>query len=325
MTSASPTTKHYDVFNGDADGICALHQLRMAEPCPTAELVTGVKRDIKLLDRLVGIENSEITVFDISLDTNRQPLEKLLAHNKVHYIDHHYAGELPTSPNLETKINLEPETCTSLIVDRMLNGRFRNWAITGAFGDNLHKSAYQAAVETTLNDQELEILKELGELLNYNGYGKSIEDLYFHPAELYNALKSYQNPLDFWHSSPELNRLKEGFASDMKNARQAQPFRENEVGRIYRFPADPWCRRVAGVFSNEKAREREDLAHALLIDNGDNTIMASIRAPLTNRTGADKLCRSFPSGGGRPAAAGINELPDEMLNEFINTFDEVFG
>ena len=111
----------------------------------------------------------------------------------------------------------------------------------------------------------------------------------------------------------------------MANARQFQPFRETTVGRIYRFPASPWCRRVAGVFINEKAREQEGQAHALLVDNGDNTIMASIRAPLANRIGADQLCRAFPTGGGRPAAAGINELPAEMLNEFITTFDEVFG
>jgi hypothetical protein len=37
----------YDVFNGDADGICALIQLRLAEPKESI-LITGVKRDIKL-------------------------------------------------------------------------------------------------------------------------------------------------------------------------------------------------------------------------------------------------------------------------------------
>ena len=35
----------YDVFNGDADGICALQQLRLREP-REAELVTGMKRDM---------------------------------------------------------------------------------------------------------------------------------------------------------------------------------------------------------------------------------------------------------------------------------------
>jgi hypothetical protein len=42
---------HYDIFNGDADGLCALVQLRLQHPIETT-LVTGVKRDIQLLDRV---------------------------------------------------------------------------------------------------------------------------------------------------------------------------------------------------------------------------------------------------------------------------------
>ena len=42
--------RRIDVFNGDADGLCALRQLRLAEPA-ASELVTGVKRDIALLER----------------------------------------------------------------------------------------------------------------------------------------------------------------------------------------------------------------------------------------------------------------------------------
>ena len=41
---------NYDIFNGDADGIIALLQLRLADPIG-AELVTGVKRDIKLVEK----------------------------------------------------------------------------------------------------------------------------------------------------------------------------------------------------------------------------------------------------------------------------------
>jgi hypothetical protein len=36
------------------------------------------------------------------------------------------------------------------------------------------------------------------------------------------------------------------------------------------------------------------------------------------------LCRAFPSGGGRPAAAGINNLPSRMLPQFLNLFFETF-
>ena len=39
---------HWDVFNGDADGLCALQQLRLARP-RESRLVTGLKREIALL------------------------------------------------------------------------------------------------------------------------------------------------------------------------------------------------------------------------------------------------------------------------------------
>lgn len=41
----------YDVFYGDADGICALIQLRLAKPCEST-LVAGVKRDIALAKKV---------------------------------------------------------------------------------------------------------------------------------------------------------------------------------------------------------------------------------------------------------------------------------
>ena len=50
-----------DVFNGDADGICALHQLRLAEPAETV-LVTGPKRDIALVERVAAQPGDEVTV-----------------------------------------------------------------------------------------------------------------------------------------------------------------------------------------------------------------------------------------------------------------------
>ena len=61
---------YVDVFNGDADGICALQQLRLAEPIQSV-LVTGVKRDINLLQDVQAGKGDEVTVLDISLDKNR--------------------------------------------------------------------------------------------------------------------------------------------------------------------------------------------------------------------------------------------------------------
>jgi hypothetical protein len=71
-------TVFYDVFYGDADGICALHQLRLAEPRESV-LITGVKRDIALLERVDAQSGDEVTVLDISLARNAAALNRLLA------------------------------------------------------------------------------------------------------------------------------------------------------------------------------------------------------------------------------------------------------
>lgn len=79
----------FDVFNGDADGICALHQLRLAKPIQST-LITGVKRDIALLERVEAKSGDQITVLDVSLDKNHTALEKLLQQGaEVLYFDHH--------------------------------------------------------------------------------------------------------------------------------------------------------------------------------------------------------------------------------------------
>ena len=53
---------HFDVFNGDADGICALLQLRQTFPCDS-KLVTGVKREIDLL-RHVSVNDGDTVSVD---------------------------------------------------------------------------------------------------------------------------------------------------------------------------------------------------------------------------------------------------------------------
>jgi hypothetical protein len=318
----------YDVFNGDADGICALHQLRLAEPKPGAALITGVKRDIRLLDRLPAKVGSgdEVTVLDISMDSNKDPLTKILSLGcSVFYVDHHFAGDIPVSAALAAHIDPDSEVCTSLIVDRLLAGRYRAWAVTGAFGDNLHAAARQAAAALALTEEEIAALRELGELMNYNGYGSTLNDLHFTPQELYEAVRPFTDPLAFFEQSPVLAKLRTGFADDMQRARRQAVRNVGTVGRVFNFPAEPWSNRVAGVFSNEKAREKPELAHALLVENGNGTYMVSVRAPLQRKKGADALCRRFPTGGGRAAAAGINALPEAQLAEFLDTFEEVFS
>lgn len=315
----------YDIFNGDADGIFALHQYRLSTPCTSANLITGVKRDIRLLSQLESVSDSEISVFDISLDSNREALLKILENgNRVKYFDHHFAGELPGHSDLELNINPSADTCTSLIVNNTLNGKFGLWAICGAFGDNLHQAATDLANQMGLSAEETRRLKELGELFNYNGYGSQVSDLHFPPEELYLSVQPYNNPFDFLATSSQLETLRIGYQEDMDNATQQKQLPDSSKNRIYTFPDTPWARRVSGVYSNLKAREKTASAHAIITENSDGSLRISVRAPLDDKRDADTLCTGFPTGGGRAAAAGINKLPADMLDEFINSFQKIY-
>jgi hypothetical protein len=317
--------RRVDVFNGDADGVCALHQLRLAEPV-ASELVTGVKRDISLLDRVHAAAGDYVTVLDISLDSNRMGLMRLLdAGASVEYFDHHHAGEVPQSPNLITHIDLSAGACTSILVDRHLAGQYRLWAITAAFGDNLEKSARALADSQGLVEAQFEKLARLGECLNYNGYGDSLEDLHFHPAQLYGEIKPYADPFAFFAESAAFAKLDAGLREDTVKAAGLQPCQQVELSAAYVLPDAPWARRVSGVFANRLASENPGRAHAVLTPNQYGDFTVSVRAPISTPLGADTLCLKFATGGGRRAAAGINRLPAVELERFLASFRAQFS
>ncbi len=324
-TPAEVVTADIDVFNGDADGICALQQLRLHDPRPKARLITGVKRDIALLERLADVRDSRITVLDISLDRNRPALVHLLEQgNRVFYADHHYSGTIPVAEALETHIDPSPLLCTSLIIDQLLAGRFRPWALVGAFGDNLDDVATAQATALNWSENDIALLREIGRLLNYNGYGMMESDLLVHPADLFREVQQFTTPLEMHHSSSMLARLRRGYAEDMQQAANVAPYRSSGSGRVFLLPATAWAKRVVGVFANQLAREQPNQAHATLLPIPNGGFLVSVRAPLATRQGADTLCRQFVTGGGRAAAAGINDLPVEQLDPFLAAFADHF-
>jgi len=316
---------NHDVFNGDADGVCALHQLRLALPA-TNNLITGTKREIDLLRHVDAGPGDEVTVLDLALDKNRSALLDLLDKGaKVSYFDHHVAGDIPAHPNLTAMIDTSPAICTSLLVNRHLDSKYLIWAVIGAFGDNLHEAAYQAAKPLGLNLQQLNTLRELGECLNYNSYGESVEDLHFHPAELYRILHQHKSPFVFINENGIFEILKQGYAEDMALARAVRAEHETAHGAIYILPAKPWSRRVSGAFGNALASDFPERAHAVLTQHNDGAFVVSVRAPQSTHSGADTLCSRFATGGGRKGAAGINRLAENELPRFVQAFDEVFS
>ena len=314
----------YDIFNGDADGICALQQLRLAEPRASV-LVTGVKRDVRLLERVTAAAGDELTVLDISLKANAGDLKRLLAAGaRLRYFDHHAAGEIPRHANLKVFIDTAPDTCTSLIVDRYLNGRHRLWTVVAAFGDNLSGPAQRAASGLDLDAGDLERLRGLGECINYNAYGETVDDLHYHPADLFETVSHYRDPRDFIEGEPVYEVLRNALADDLERAAAIAPQAAGASTALYLLPDAAWSRRIHGFFANQLAQEHPKRAHALLV-SGRGGYTVSVRAPLENPRGADTLCLKFETGGGRQAAAGINRLPEADCPRFVDEFVRAFS
>ncbi|OIQ24180.1 DHH family phosphoesterase [uncultured Vibrio sp.] len=317
---------HYDVFNGDADGIIALLQLRLAFP-RTSELVTGVKRDIKLVEKVSLSAQDSMTVLDVSMAKNIDGLVSALDLGvDVFYADHHQSGDIPKHSRLDANIDLDANTCTALIVDKLLKGKYHLWAITAAYGDNLIAVADELADKQGLSQQQKEQLKELGTLINYNGYGANVEDLHYHPADLYRALIAYTSPFDvIADTQSPYYTLQKAYQEDMDKALAIEAQYRSETLGLFELPNNAASRRISGVYGNLLANQAPDSAHAVLTENADGSYTVSLRAPLNNKQGASDICGQFATGGGRAAAAGINALNKSEVERFIQAVEAAYA
>jgi hypothetical protein len=214
---------HYDVFNGDADGICSIVQLRLAHPRDSA-FVTGTKRDIALLDRVHAHAGDTVTVLDVSAHTNRAALERLAqAGAAVEYFDHHFAGDEPMPAGVVSHIDTSAGICTGMLVDRHLHGRQRIWAVVAAFGDNLIDAAFDLAAPLAINAGGLDGLKDLADALTHNSYSDRVEDALIPPATLARLLIAAADPLRFIATSPPTRRPTRRAGATSRSRSDAEP------------------------------------------------------------------------------------------------------
>lgn len=310
---------YFDVCNGDADGLCSIVQWRLHEP-RAARLITGLKRDIELLDRVRAVPGDEVLVCDLSMRRNFQPLMRLL-HNgvSVRYFDHHQVGEIPVHPLLDAHIDVTSGTCTSLLVDRHLKGACRAWAVVGAFGDNLTGMARDLARDMGLSFEDRERLRTLGESINYNAYGDSEQDVRIAPGRLYEIMVRYPDPLVFLEREVIARELDVRRQGDLQQGLAQPPYLQTAHARVYLLPDAPWSRRVSGSLVNILAADQSRHAHAVLRATAAGDFVVSVRAPLSTPVGAAEFCRGF-GGDGRAAAAGIDHLAATQLQRFLEAF-----
>ena len=316
------------VFNGDADGLCALQQLRLAEGDEPADFITGPKRRTELVKEVCveDARNLTVTVLDLSFRANAAAITQLLeAGAWIRYFDHHHAGEVPSHAALEVHIDVSPDVCTSVIVDRHLASQHSRWAVVGAFGDNLDRIARALAAHARIPIEHLTDLQRLGIALNYNSYAGSEADMFFPPLELYKRISPYADPSGFVREDPAFGVLWNGYREDMQHVAGLRAFAANDHAAVYVLPDAAWARRITGVFANSLTHQAPRRAHAVVADNGNGGLAVSVRAPLAKPFGAAALCVRYPTGGGRESAAGINHLPAEEFEAFAQRFIEHFG
>ena len=276
-------------YNGDADGICSMVQWGLVYGIE-GHRVTGVKRDIELLERVNPTPDDEIIVMDISLARNHARAVELSSQGfDITWFDHHLAGE--PIDGITTNIDTSANVCTARIVEKFL-GVESDWAQVALHGDGL--SVHSSKPE----------FKELGELLNYNGYGADLSDLHFHPDDLLLLCLQAKTPQNFMDTQAFMT-LKNGFESDLSNAKNI----ELNNG-YYLLPNEAWARRVVGVMAH-RINESGDGPHVIAIDKGE-TLQVSIRGI----EGIGELCKMF-GGGGRATAGGIDALPKSEITALM--------
>ncbi len=276
-------------YNGDADGICSMVQWGLVYGIE-GHRVTGVKRDIELLERVNPNPDDEIIVMDISLVRNHARAVELSSQGfDITWFDHHLAGE--PIDGITTNVDTSANVCTARIVEKFL-GVESDWAQVALHGDGLSVHS---------NKPEF---KELGELLNYNGYGADLSDLHFHPDDLLLLCLQAKTPQNFMKTQAFMT-LKNGFESDLSNAKNI----ELNNG-YYLLPNEAWARRVVGVMAH-RINESGDGPHVIAIDKGE-TLQVSIRGT----EGIGELCKMF-GGGGRATAGGIDALPKSEITALM--------
>jgi hypothetical protein len=229
-------TRYY-VFNGDADGLCALQQLRLVEP-GDATLVTGVKRDIGLLERVNAAGADAITVLDISLDRNRRLGCCALFRPS-------YAGEVPEHPHFEPHIEeisgSVPHTGRSPSTDASRGDR-------SAFGDGLPRvgAAMASAIDSIIHGGDI------GEQSISTIMPGRTSPISHSPRRTANQMVPFEDPpISFGsrrrsHGWPQAT----GWCAGKCTAACAAGARAT----IVVLQDEPWARRVIGVLANELAR-----------------------------------------------------------------------
>ena len=314
---------YYDIFNGDADGLCSLQQMRLHQP-RYAELITGVKRDTQLLKHLDFKNGDSLDIFDIGIDQNLDELSRALKMGAVvRWFDHHATQFGSKHPRLEMYLDFRPQVCTSLIVNSYLLGKYAKWALVGCYGDSLDQAGDSLAQTIGISAIERNNLRKLGIILNYNSYGEKLSDLHISPSDLYHILSEYNEPIDFFNRENIVKEIEYIMQADLTRG-LCQTIQSKGNTQWVVLSDKKWARRISGLLANELMKKRPHCVNMVILEK-ENGFLVSLRRPVGHRFPISQIANKYASGGGRAEAAGINLLGKSQLISLINDLNKAYN
>ena len=115
-------------------------------------------------------------------------------------------------------------------------------------------------------------------------------------------------------------RLLEGHANDLKAVQGLTPYTANDKATVYVLPDRAWARRLCGTLANQLVARNNGRSVAVLTPRSDGDFLVNLRIGSASASRADIFCSRYPAGGGRHGAGGIDRLPDQDMDRFINEF-----
>jgi len=300
-----------DVCNGDADGLCSVLQWRLHDTREST-ILTLLNNETSLAGRVHTRPGDEFLICDVPLEPNRSTLKKLLDGGaRVQYVNHQFTDDVPWHPQFQATVDSSENACSSLIVDRLLHGKYREWALVGTYGKRLTLVADQLATDMGLLGNDKIRLRELGELISYNACVANVKDACIEPAALYDRLSRYPQPMDFLKSESLICEIDAVRREDIYRASELTPYWQDVDASVYVLPDTPWAHRIASGLDQRIAADDPTRAHAFLrpVENGhfDVKVRAARSAAAAIR-------------GERPCAWVVEHLPQGEIDHFIRAF-----
>jgi hypothetical protein len=297
-----------DVCTGDADGLCSILQWRLHEPKLTS-MVSGPLCVTDAIRNFQVFPGDEVLVCNLPLKFDPSTQSHASGRRAtVQYLDCRAHDASACRLRKSAVSAASPTACTSQVVDHLLQGAFRGWAMVGAYGSHRQHWADAQATASGLGVGARNQLQCLGEVISYNAEVTHARHLYLEPAHLYAQLAHYQDPLEFMQAESLADELDALRQADLRKAFALLPYWSDARASVYVLPDEDWASRVARQFQARLNGMNPERTFAVLSPSGAGTVRVAVQTGM----------KTFKVV--RPKRWLIGHLPLAEVDNFVGAF-----